>query len=797
MAQKFDARQTISRDVLSQLLGINGTELDDLLRAINKEFNAPLRISASSPADAKINFQPSEVEAADLAAKNITPVSAQIPAFPASTIDFQTGATTGGTINITFPNSTVGFFRRIGFSLDASGTIQAIFSAEAASLGALANAGTVFVKGALPIGWIDLEATAASPGRFKTAGSATNIIENKVGSSNRVHRIIGGGGTGADGGSGIGDDLNSLSFKASFSDAFDDAGSSVISGVDFGTGKTDPATHSISDSLFRLNYDASKTATTVGTAVTMSGAPTFTVKVGDMFIFGTQVKRITAVGSQTSYTLESALTSNISSQSVNVSQAVYSKDLNNFSGDGLAPSEAFTSMISQCMVVYEDSSTSGDTIFDINTTPVIGWSASADGSLYTPVQLRTTSVESVAPITDLVSSGPNLFIRFFANKTSGSGAVNVLGYRIFFHRDIQYSDQSIPGHFSKKDTNSVVFLKTSATTVSIKQGTTIEVGGKMFKFPTNTPVTMPSLTIGTDYAIYVCTDGTIRADSSFTAPTGYTTTDSRKIGGFHYGLVSATETVAGGSFATSGNGMIWTQTDVDAIKGINQFSLWDLKFRPSCDDPRGMALVANTFWVDIYLCNTNPEVNGTSKYNSNVASGTVFAKKPIMFGGNGTTTYSDGTWYTFNEVVRAFGKRLMREYEFNVAAFGVTENQSIGTGAVSTTTGQALGSGSATIAFTGRVAGYTSKWGLEQASGNHWTWGADSVGSQGNAWLNVNGGRGQVFGIANASPIRVLLGGHRVSAAFSGSRTSDWNNYPWLFNWVVGVRAVCDHMVLV
>ena len=57
--------------------------------------------------------------------------------------------------------------------------------------------------------------------------------------------------------------------------------------------------------------------------------------------------------------------------------------------------------------------------------------------------------------------------------------------------------------------------------------------------------------------------------------------------------------------------MIWTQADVDRIKGINEFSIWDVKFRPSCEDPRGMALVSGQFWADIYFTNTNHEVNGT------------------------------------------------------------------------------------------------------------------------------------------------------------------------------------------
>lgn len=188
--QKFDARQTISRTALANLLGINGTELDDLLVAIDKEVNSPLRISATTPtADSKINFLSSEVEAADLAGKSVGPIAKSVVSFAATTIDFQTAATTGGTVDITFPNSTVGFYRRVAFSLRKDAVLEAVFSSESLTLGALPDPGTLFVEGAIPIGWLDLEATAASPGRFKTAGSSTNIIENKVGSSQRIHRI--------------------------------------------------------------------------------------------------------------------------------------------------------------------------------------------------------------------------------------------------------------------------------------------------------------------------------------------------------------------------------------------------------------------------------------------------------------------------------------------------------------------------------------------------------------------------------------------------------------------------------
>lgn len=353
-----------------------------------------------------------------------------------------------------------------------------------------------------------------------------------------------------------------------------------------------------------------------------------------------------------------------------------------------------------------------------------------------------------------------------------------------------------PALFYKVDAFSPAFTKTAAATLSVKAGTSAMVAGIKVAWAVDTAVVMPALTGGNDYTVYVCTDGTIRADVSQTNPTGYTTLNSRKIGGFHYGLVASGTTVAGGSFATTGNGMIWTQGDVDKIAGINQFSLWDLKFRPACVNPVGMALINGRTWVDIYLTNTDTAVNGTSKAGSNIASGTVLPKIPAAFGGNGVTTYPSLNWWVANELARSNQKRLMRESEFVDAAFGVTEGQSIDATA-------------STYPTTQRNAGYTSKYGIEQASGHHWTWGEDSnffseVASPAGTYKTVNGNtgtagseRGQIYTYGAYGLSRVILGGARTVGAGSGSRASNWSNCPWVSNWNVGLRVACYHMSLV
>jgi hypothetical protein len=40
-----------------------------------------------------------------------------------------------------------------------------------------------------------------------------------------------------------------------------------------------------------------------------------------------------------------------------------------------------------------------------------------------------------------------------------------------------------------------------------------------------------------------------------------------------------------------------------------------------------------------------------------------------------------------------------------------------------------------------------------------------------------------------------IFGGYWGSAAFSGSRASDWFNYPWNSYGSVSARLVCDHLV--
>lgn len=220
-----------------------------------------------------------------------------------------------------------------------------------------------------------------------------------------------------------------------------------------------------------------------------------------------------------------------------------------------------------------------------------------------------------------------------------------------------------------KNNPSAVCFSTAAGVVSLNQDIRVSVGGLLRKFLSGATVVLPALSAGTDYAIYACSDGTLQASANFSAPAGYTTTNTRCIGGFHY---------APGGNATGYN------TGGNTTPAINPFSIWDLKWRPACPDPRGMALVAGRFWADIYLCGTDVDANGTSRNAVTIGDGSSPPKVPAMFGGNGSTTYGSFTWFGATELMASAGKTLLSYDEFVAAAYGTKEAVARGSDAVTT-----------------------------------------------------------------------------------------------------------------
>ena len=337
---------------------------------------------------------------------------------------------------------------------------------------------------------------------------------------------------------------------------------------------------------------------------------------------------------------------------------------------------------------------------------------------------------------------------------------------------------SLRNAFAKADPDSVAFTAPSGSTVSLKAGAYIELAGLGYVFAAATAVQMPALTPGTDYAIYLCNDGTLRADANFSAPTGFTAATSRKIGGFHYAPGSNALAQAGG----------------DAVAAINPYSLWDLKWRPACADPRGMTLVADTFWCDIYLLGVDHHVNGTSRHGVTIADGGSPPKVPTLFGGNGSTTYTL-TQFAAGEIMKSAGKSLLDYAEFSAAAYGVSEAVQRGTDPVTT------GLSNNNVGSSNADEKFTSKWGVVQAAGCMWTWGrdfsysadgADAAAITGWSWKGL--GRGRAYTQNTTGLVAALWGGGWVDGLTCGSRASFWSYYPWNSHATIGARGRADHI---
>lgn len=331
-----------------------------------------------------------------------------------------------------------------------------------------------------------------------------------------------------------------------------------------------------------------------------------------------------------------------------------------------------------------------------------------------------------------------------------------------------------------------LFTKVSASSISVPANTAVRVGTSLLKVASattlsvNTNLDTGTKVAGTDYYVYMLSTGSLILSASATAPSGYTTATSTLIGGFHYGLVGESEAATGNK----------TTTDMTNIQGINSYTFWDMKFRPTCN-PAGM-FFAGGKWFDIYLCNSEHITNGTSKAGATIAGGAVdtalraIPKIPTIFGGNGTVTYGSLTWYQANEIGRAYGKRLITEDEFYAIAYGVVENTSSSTNSLETT--------------AGKVEHYptlTSVFGMEQATGVQWIWGANTSDGYNTdnsfAWANNTGSRGQIYATSN-NPTGVLLGGSRGDGVYAGSRASARNNVVWYSSSGIGARFACDHI---
>lgn len=281
---------------------------------------------------------------------------------------------------------------------------------------------------------------------------------------------------------------------------------------------------------------------------------------------------------------------------------------------------------------------------------------------------------------------------------------------------------------------------------------------------------------GTDYFVYLKTDATAYISASDVELEG------RLIGGFHYGLTGHTE-------APSGNK---TESDMINLRGINAHTFWDLTWRANKHTNRGLTFDGIN-WIDIYLADEHYAARGWSKSGGWIAGGTIangrkFPIIPTMLGGNGSATYGKLTPYVAWDMLNAAGMEPISYKNFTHAMYGVEEG--LASAAIETVTGK--------IEHYPRL---TSRFGIEQATGVQYIWGADLASRTDRpnafAWREITDGRGQVYSLDDYTIVNALLGANRDSAAGPpGSRASRWRDGFASSYWSFGVRGLRDHLTL-
>lgn len=309
---------------------------------------------------------------------------------------------------------------------------------------------------------------------------------------------------------------------------------------------------------------------------------------------------------------------------------------------------------------------------------------------------------------------------------------------------------------------------------------------------TPTDYTVAATRAGKDFYIYACevAGNTLKVliSANASAPSGYTTTTSRCIGGFHC-LCLSVGTIAGHTLTGFLTGDILPN------------SVWDYNHRP-ISSPSGMVCSPMTnLWVDIYL------TSGTGTSTASVMSGVISDTRD---------------WNSFVDDGGAVSKRLLWDTEFQNIASGSNEETNItGSADPVTTGGHVDTAGRRMIANNGceDCCGVMWQWLLDQSyrydAGTHShtvpinylaapsgsaVYKAEGqayfnavTGSGGNetvttssvdpapvwAYYNLPGVKGSLYRQGTYGDVKLLAGAAWNSGAYSGSRSRNATDYRW------------------
>ena len=339
-----------------------------------------------------------------------------------------------------------------------------------------------------------------------------------------------------------------------------------------------------------------------------------------------------------------------------------------------------------------------------------------------------------------------------------------------------------------------------ANELTLLEGCVIAVGGAGIFATEATVITAGNLDIGSafevgkDYYVYICDTRVDAQDERYvvslnsTYPAGWNASNSRKIGGFHYGRVRK---VDNNMQPVNGSGVIFgTGWESAVSNGIVPRSVWTLGHRPKCN-PEGMVYLGGGTWIDIYLNSDDGAYGLKSEYNCAPMTGT-----------------EGMNWYTFTERLAKSGKRMPDYSDFCAYAFGSPAglaNANTNAWTATTNTGRGV---------TGSVVNAVSAIGCVDAVGRVWEWLNDLITRAEHA-KNATYHASEAWGWDLTSPLKdtatkydvgniyqyyyaslaaLMAGGSWSNGANAGARAVSCGIYPWYVYASIGARGACDSL---
>jgi len=316
--------------------------------------------------------------------------------------------------------------------------------------------------------------------------------------------------------------------------------------------------------------------------------------------------------------------------------------------------------------------------------------------------------------------------------------------------------------------------------------------------------------VGTDYFVYLCLDGSepvIVVSENSTYPAGFNANNSRKIGGFHYGVTRKVTQEGSLLIPVDSTGVKFGATGIkwqdNVTLGIVHNSIWDLKNKPRASFG-GMVKVGR-LWMSMYQASVKAAITFMNNANGlHVASGELQSK----YGQLPVTGTEGMNQYTFNEIAMLSGLRLPFYTEWCAAAFGSPQGEdgSNKYGWTQTTNTARARTGNSVNNSTGQydvsangVKPYAiSAYNVVDCAGNVYEWLADiapryDAGSGSWAWQDQLGaGMGKYYGWKSDGLSALIAGGTWSIGAVCGPRSVILDDHPWYVSTYIGARLACD-----